>query len=193
MSNPNEHNLDPLSNSCYICFDAYSNSGMHPRAKAPTQLACGHIFGDKCLSKWISTKSTCPLCRSNAQLAFQNHFHLNLGQSFSYEDLSPSHYVEYDTDTDGESEAEDKFFDAQEEIEDSGRVYEHLWLAAAAYEENASFFARVKPGFEDFAESVIPVTDECFDELIDCHLAGSMYDDEGEDELSISYYDVFPY
>lgn len=101
--------------------------------------------------------------------------------------------MEYDTDTDGESEAEDKFFDAQEEIEDSGRVYEHLWLAAAAYEENASFFARVKPGFEDFAESVIPVTDECFDELIDCHLAGSMYDDEGEDELSISYYDVFPY
>jgi len=211
ISSPNEHSLDPLNNSCCICFEAYGTGGMHPRAEAPAQLACGHIFGDKCLSKWISAKSTCPLCRSNAQLAFQNHLHSNLDQRFSYEDLSPSHDVEYDTDTDGESEAGDEFFDAQEEIEDED---EDLWLAAAAYEKNASFFAcvkpgRVKPGFEDFAESIIPVTDECFEELIDCHeqwmtdslyeeligchMADSMYDDESEDEFSISYYDVFPY
>ncbi|KAH4929106.1 hypothetical protein HBI23_141230 [Parastagonospora nodorum] len=200
MSNPDEHSLDPLNSSCCICFDAYGTGGMHPRAEAPIQLACGHIFGDKCLSKWISTKSTCPLCRSNVQLAPKNQPHSVPGQSFSHEDLSPFHDVEYDTNTDGESEAEDEFFDAQEQIVSSERgsslLDEDLWLAAAAYEENASFFARVKPGFEHFTESVTPVRDKFFDELVDCHeqwMTDSMYDDESEGEFSISYYDVFPY
>jgi hypothetical protein len=32
-------------------------------ADIPVQLACGHVVGDTCISKWMSTKNTCPLCR----------------------------------------------------------------------------------------------------------------------------------
>ncbi|CAG8961194.1 hypothetical protein HYFRA_00013250 [Hymenoscyphus fraxineus] len=28
------------------------------------QTECGHIFGKKCLAKWIQTQSTCPICRA---------------------------------------------------------------------------------------------------------------------------------
>ncbi|CAG8973520.1 hypothetical protein HYALB_00002846 [Hymenoscyphus albidus] len=29
------------------------------------QTECGHIFGKKCLAKWIQTQSTCPICRAH--------------------------------------------------------------------------------------------------------------------------------
>jgi len=48
---------------CCICYHAYFTTTMDVDAEMPMQLSCGHIFGEKCISKWMSTKNTCPLCR----------------------------------------------------------------------------------------------------------------------------------
>ncbi|KAJ3645941.1 hypothetical protein Zmor_023560 [Zophobas morio] len=46
---------------CPICFDDWTNSGEH-RICA---LKCGHLFGHKCITYWLSTqkKKTCPTCK----------------------------------------------------------------------------------------------------------------------------------
>lgn len=28
------------------------------------RLECGHIFGDACIQEWLSSASTCPMCRA---------------------------------------------------------------------------------------------------------------------------------
>jgi hypothetical protein len=49
--------------SCCICYQAYDTAPMDGDAEMPVRLPCGHIFGDTCTSKWMSTKNTCPLCK----------------------------------------------------------------------------------------------------------------------------------
>ncbi|PVI00319.1 hypothetical protein DM02DRAFT_655528 [Periconia macrospinosa] len=69
----------PVS-SCPICFDPMSLSNM-ATTKPPSKslenenscpssseksvaiISCGHVFGDRCLSTWMETSNTCPLCR----------------------------------------------------------------------------------------------------------------------------------
>lgn len=51
---------------CVICYEPYV-SGEH--AEKPTRLPCQHVFGRRCIGKWIlpehaPPKSTCPMCRS---------------------------------------------------------------------------------------------------------------------------------
>jgi hypothetical protein len=203
---PNENSLDPLGNSCCICYHAYSTSVMYPGAEDPVQLGCGHVFGEKCLSKWLCTKNTCPLCRSSVRLTFQNGIDQTLDERLSYgQDFSWSHDVGYEMDADGESEAEDEFFDAQEDIVTPLEVYrlaeEDMWFTAAAYEENASWCTPVKhsipakPSFASFTQPALSVQDERFDEFVKCHeqwMADSTHDDESDDEDCIGYLDVFP-
>ena len=42
---------------CVICLDEKDGSAV--------QLKCGHAFHYQCLSTWIKTSATCPLCRAS--------------------------------------------------------------------------------------------------------------------------------
>ncbi len=44
---------------CMICLDALAESGNH-RAVC---LACGHIFGQACVLKWLAQNKSCPHCK----------------------------------------------------------------------------------------------------------------------------------
>lgn len=50
---------DPhYEDGCSVCFEAFSS------ATSPRKLLCGHIFCSSCLTRWYSTRPTCPLCRA---------------------------------------------------------------------------------------------------------------------------------
>lgn len=53
--------LDPEDRDCTICYEAYSSEDV------PTKLpGCGHVFGTKCLKRWIRSgrdHNRCPTCR----------------------------------------------------------------------------------------------------------------------------------
>ena len=54
--------LDDDSKSCAICFARYLTGGAFEQpVKIPH---CGHIIGNDCLQKWLSTSATCPFCRA---------------------------------------------------------------------------------------------------------------------------------
>jgi hypothetical protein len=197
-SDPDEHVLDPLSNSCCICYHEYSFTSKHPRAELPVQLTCGHILGATCIAKWLETNSTCPLCR--AQLHIQNDVHKALGDSLSYvEYLDWRHDVDFE-DTDGESEAEGEWFDAQEGLVTAlrGRHQrnEDLWLFAA-WEENTALYSPNKPRISLVNVDIDMCSlNDSFDDLVDCHeqwMVEILYDEDSEEEDAISFFDVFPY
>ena len=57
--------------SCSICQieyqTTYAEAKDHPvvdKGEQPIKLACGHVFGHDCLSRWLP-KMTCPMCRQN--------------------------------------------------------------------------------------------------------------------------------
>ncbi|KAI8943800.1 hypothetical protein NX059_001774 [Plenodomus lindquistii] len=53
-----DKHLHVLDN-CAVCLEAFDN------VHAPAQIrTCHHIFGITCLSTWIETSPTCPLCRT---------------------------------------------------------------------------------------------------------------------------------
>jgi hypothetical protein len=49
---------------CNICFTATDSHGLHRLCC----LACGHVFGMKCVKKWLSTNKKCPVCKHKSQL-----------------------------------------------------------------------------------------------------------------------------
>lgn len=57
---------------CSICFEPYTNSGLHRLSC----LKCGHLFGRSCIKKWLGKKqSSCPQCKTAAKLAdMRNHY-----------------------------------------------------------------------------------------------------------------------
>ena len=48
-------------NTCPICQEAFENTA---RPEVPVRLPCHHVFGALCISRWISIRRTCPLCRA---------------------------------------------------------------------------------------------------------------------------------
>lgn len=55
----------PEESTCYICQEEYYTGD---ELEIPTRLPCGHVFGGRCLEKWLDPHSerpvnTCPLCR----------------------------------------------------------------------------------------------------------------------------------
>lgn len=40
---------------CPICFDRFGNFDI--------KLSCGHLFHDKCITHWLDTNPSCPICR----------------------------------------------------------------------------------------------------------------------------------
>jgi hypothetical protein len=199
ISDPNENVLDPLANSCCICCHECSFTSKHPHAEHPVQLTCGHVLGATCIAKWLETNSTCPLCR--AQLHIQNNVHKALNYSLSYvEYLNWRHDVDLEGDTDGESEAEVAWFDAQESIVTPlrGRHQrdEDLWLSGA-WEEYTPLDSLNKSRIPfGNIENDTPSLNDSFYELLDCHeqwMAENLYDEGSEDEDALSFFDIFPY
>jgi hypothetical protein len=47
--------------SCVICMEQYEQAGSERRSVLP---ACGHMFHSACVSTWLRTSRTCPLCRA---------------------------------------------------------------------------------------------------------------------------------
>lgn len=48
------------SRSCNICLDNY---GSTEDSENPVRLPCGHVVGRSCISRWLTTSNSCPLCR----------------------------------------------------------------------------------------------------------------------------------
>lgn len=80
------NNFGRLNVSCQICFESttiggrpYSNLGSQ-RDHRGSILACGHIFGDNCIAKYLrecekedGRDPNCPTCRANLQHAECSH------------------------------------------------------------------------------------------------------------------------
>ncbi|XP_072946692.1 E3 ubiquitin-protein ligase RFWD3-like [Epargyreus clarus] len=68
MSSPPLNSDDGDGETCPICLDSWGNSGDH-RLVA---LKCGHLFGFKCVERWIRGKNSkercCPTCKAKASL-----------------------------------------------------------------------------------------------------------------------------
>ena len=54
--------LDDIPNAtdCNICMEPF---GSTEDPESPVQLPCGHVMGRKCISRWLKTSNSCPLCR----------------------------------------------------------------------------------------------------------------------------------
>lgn len=55
---------------CFICSVPYlgTEHALNEREampEVPTELPCGHIFGRRCILKWLADKNTCPMCRED--------------------------------------------------------------------------------------------------------------------------------
>ncbi|KAF1800737.1 hypothetical protein V8B55DRAFT_1533263 [Mucor lusitanicus] len=65
------------SNTCVICSEAWKRSGSH----CAVSLACGHMFGKKCIERWIQDRSkrygakgvNCPMCMKPARQTELRH------------------------------------------------------------------------------------------------------------------------
>jgi hypothetical protein len=54
---------DPLSKGdCSICREPYDADD--PPIQITNISACTHVFGRKCLERWLSENNTCPMCRA---------------------------------------------------------------------------------------------------------------------------------
>jgi E3 ubiquitin-protein ligase RFWD3 len=64
-----DHSSDSGADECIICMDPIMSHGDHRAAC----LICGHIFGQKCIEKWVKStdkeKRVCPQCKTPAKLA----------------------------------------------------------------------------------------------------------------------------
>jgi hypothetical protein len=47
---------------CIICHEEFDNSGDHK----VVSLACGHLFGHRCIRHWLNERKTCPNCNKKA-------------------------------------------------------------------------------------------------------------------------------
>ncbi|XP_063677285.1 E3 ubiquitin-protein ligase RFWD3-like [Bolinopsis microptera] len=59
---PSSSQAEP-ANSCPICLDSWSSTGTHRLVS----LKCGHLFGQLCIEKWLSTRYTCPQCNGSSK------------------------------------------------------------------------------------------------------------------------------
>ena len=67
--------LDDIPNAtgCNICMEPF---GSTEDPESPVQLPCGHVMGRKCISRWLETSNSCPLCR---------HVLFEQGRGFQFE------------------------------------------------------------------------------------------------------------
>lgn len=62
-------NITPTNlDNCSICLDEFTND------KKTTTLNCNHKFHYICVTEWINTKHTCPICRNDTQVPLNKTF-----------------------------------------------------------------------------------------------------------------------
>lgn len=54
-----------MTEQCSICYDSMEYC---------TELSCGHRFHINCLNHWRTINNTCPMCRTEVNIARQSHF-----------------------------------------------------------------------------------------------------------------------
>ncbi|CAO3569481.1 unnamed protein product [Mortierella alpina] len=65
---PRPANIETEESTCSICFEPWTNSGIHRLVS----IKCGHLFGENCILKWIAQHSRegvvkCPECNHPAK------------------------------------------------------------------------------------------------------------------------------
>ena len=50
----------PNDNTCSICMNRFRS---REDPEPPVRLPCGHVMGRKCISRWLESENSCPLCR----------------------------------------------------------------------------------------------------------------------------------
>ena len=60
--------LPSVDRTCSICFSPYQNrvflsASLDLPAEVPLSLPCGHVLGRECISTWLTSHETCPICR----------------------------------------------------------------------------------------------------------------------------------
>lgn len=53
---------DSPDDVCAICLENWTNAGSHGLAS----LACGHLFGYKCIYEWLTNNDRCPECNATS-------------------------------------------------------------------------------------------------------------------------------
>lgn len=43
-----------------ICLEEIADTGLHRLVS----IACGHVYGESCIRKWLEKKKTCPTCKA---------------------------------------------------------------------------------------------------------------------------------
>ncbi|KFY60183.1 hypothetical protein V496_05411 [Pseudogymnoascus sp. VKM F-4515 (FW-2607)] len=53
---------------CPICYRDYYTSDSQNESEDAVRIGCGHVYGRRCLDKWIQENDTCPTCRGKLDL-----------------------------------------------------------------------------------------------------------------------------
>ncbi|ELR04546.1 hypothetical protein GMDG_06837 [Pseudogymnoascus destructans 20631-21] len=53
---------------CPICYRDYYTGDSENESEDAVRIACGHMYGRRCLDKWIQENDTCPTCRGKLDL-----------------------------------------------------------------------------------------------------------------------------
>lgn len=73
LTSINLSELNPSDRTCAICHEAFQENtpqagdallAAHPSPEQPVKLQCGHVFGEACITSWLTEHENCPLCRA---------------------------------------------------------------------------------------------------------------------------------
>jgi len=82
---PRSQELSPVGgNSCMICLSSMNSDHV--------SLPCMHRFHRNCISRWLYTRTTCPVCRTRVTSSFRARMGLNYRPSISNNRNSSSNY-----------------------------------------------------------------------------------------------------
>ncbi|KAF9929059.1 RING finger and WD repeat domain-containing protein 3 [Linnemannia zychae] len=131
VPDPQPQNVETEESTCSICFEPWTNSGMHRLVS----IKCGHLFGESCITKWINQNSgsgpaKCPECNLTTTRR-------------DIRKIWSKHVVVVDAIERNEANAR-----ATEEKGQRIRCEQELRLSRLAYERLQSDFADLKKRFE---------------------------------------------
>lgn len=62
--------LEEDAKECPICYRDYYTGDAENEMETPVKIQCGHVYGSKCLDKWIQENDSCPTCRAKLDIVF---------------------------------------------------------------------------------------------------------------------------